>query len=212
MQAIVWGGTGQCKAIVPILEDYLDIIAIFDNTPNMKSPYRDIPLFHDSYFDEWKEKHKTLDLGFVIAIGNPHAQARRDLANKLEPLYIQPLSPIHTSACIGKNTKIPKHTQILAKANIRENVKIKPHCIFNCGSLVEHDCILHEGVEIGPGAVVCGQVEIKENSWIGANSTILPFLTIGKNCIIGAGSVVTKNVPDNTIVVGNPAKKLRDNI
>lgn len=53
---------------------------------------------------------------------------------------------------------------------------------------------------------------IGNNCFIGANSIILPGVVIGDCCIVGAGSVVTKNVPENTIVVGNPAKVLKTNI
>jgi len=50
---------------------------------------------------------------------------------------------------------------------------------------------------------------LKKRAWIGINSTILPGVTIGENSIVGAGSVVTKDVPDNTIVAGNPAKFIK---
>ncbi|EFC0264563.1 N-acetyltransferase, partial [Escherichia coli] len=50
---------------------------------------------------------------------------------------------------------------------------------------------------------------IKKNASIGANATILPGIIIGENSIIGAGSVVTKDIPDNVIVAGNPAKIIR---
>lgn len=53
-------------------------------------------------------------------------------------------------------------------------------------------------------------VLLKKNSWIGAGAIILPGVTVGENSIVGAGSVVTKDVPDNTIVVGNPAKVVRN--
>ena len=52
---------------------------------------------------------------------------------------------------------------------------------------------------------------IKKGASIGANATILPGITLGENCLVGAGSVVTKDVPQNAIVVGNPAKILRYN-
>lgn len=58
------------------------------------------------------------------------------------------------------------------------------------------------GLELQP-------VHIKKNAWIGTNATILPGITIGKNSIVGAGAVVTKNVPDNTIVAGVPAKIIK---
>lgn len=58
------------------------------------------------------------------------------------------------------------------------------------------------------GYTKIGQVNIKDNVFIGANSTVLPNVTIGSNSIIGAGSIVTHDVPDNTVVAGNPAKMI----
>ena len=52
-------------------------------------------------------------------------------------------------------------------------------------------------------------VHLKKNSWIGAGAIVLPGITIGENSIVGAGSVVTKDVPNNTVVVGNPAKVIK---
>lgn len=58
------------------------------------------------------------------------------------------------------------------------------------------------------GYTKIGQVDIRNNVFIGANSIILPNVTIGNNSIIGAGSVVTRDVPDNAVAAGNPAKVL----
>lgn len=52
-------------------------------------------------------------------------------------------------------------------------------------------------------------INIGENVWIGANATVLSGVTIGKNSVIGAGSVVTKDIPENVVAVGNPCKVLR---
>lgn len=57
--------------------------------------------------------------------------------------------------------------------------------------------------------LTCKPVHIKRNCWIGAGATILRGITIGENSVVGAGSVVTKDVPDNVIVAGNPAKIIR---
>ena len=55
-------------------------------------------------------------------------------------------------------------------------------------------------------------IHIKKNAWIGIAATILPGITIGENSIVGAGSVVTKDVPDNTIVAGNPARIIKNEV
>ena len=57
--------------------------------------------------------------------------------------------------------------------------------------------------------LTCKPVHLKRNCWIGAGSSILPGVTVGENAVVGAASVVTKDVPDNAIVVGNPAKVIR---
>ena len=57
--------------------------------------------------------------------------------------------------------------------------------------------------------ITCKPVHIKRNVWIGVNVTILPGVTIGENAVVGAGAVVTKDVPDNAVVVGNPARVIR---
>jgi maltose O-acetyltransferase len=54
-------------------------------------------------------------------------------------------------------------------------------------------------------------VRIEDDTWIGGNATILPGVHIGKNAVIGAGSVVTKDIPDNVIAAGNPCKVIKDN-
>ena len=57
--------------------------------------------------------------------------------------------------------------------------------------------------------ITCKPVHIKRNVWIGVNVTILPGVTIGENAVVGAGAVVTKDVADNAVVVGNPARVIR---
>lgn len=208
MNVIIWGGTGQCKAIVPILEyNNKNIVAIFDNTQNMVSPFNNIPLYHDSFFEQWLEKNICDKV--VVAIGNPHGKIREKIYKHLETKNIFAINIAHKHANISTLAHLSIGYQILSNSNIREFAKIGKYCIVNCNSLIEHDVVLSDCVEIGPGAVVCGEVFIDKYTWIGANATILPRLQIGKNCIVGAGAVVTKNIPDNTIVIGNPAKKLK---
>lgn len=56
------------------------------------------------------------------------------------------------------------------------------------------------------GTMTLASIELKRRTWIGASATILPGITVGENSVVAPGSVVTKDVPDNTIVAGNPAR------
>jgi acetyltransferase-like isoleucine patch superfamily enzyme len=84
--------------------------------------------------------------------------------------------------------------------------------IFYLNSTIAHDCIIEDFVTVLPGANISGNVKLSMGAYIGANTCVLQGksvtekLIIGKYSIVGAGAVVTKNVPDNTIVKGIPAK------
>lgn len=109
-------------------------------------------------------------------------------------------------------TNFGKHTQI------GKNVFINHACSFlDMGGIIIEDDVLigpkvnliTENHPIDPHnrkTLLCQSILIKRNAWIGAASTILPGVTVGENAVVAAGSVVTKDVPNNTIVAGVPAK------
>lgn len=86
-------------------------------------------------------------------------------------------------------------------------VKIGNHCTITSGvRFLTHDGGAWIFREEMPDLNIFGKIEIKDNCFIGVNSILLPNVTIGPDSIVGAGSVVTKNVPPNTVVAGVPAK------
>lgn len=90
-------------------------------------------------------------------------------------------------------------------------------CMSSGGLIIEDDTLISLNCTIATNnhdfydrpVLTCKPVHIKRNVWIGVNVTICPGVTIGENAIIGAGSVVTKDVPDNAVVVGVPAKVIK---
>ena len=95
-------------------------------------------------------------------------------------------------------------------AIVHNEAVIGRQCILNTRSLVEHDCVLEEGVEIGPGATLAGRVHVGANTWIGTGASVRPRIRIGRNSIVGAGAVVVSDIPDDVIAVGVPAKPMAD--
>ena len=125
---------------------------------------------------------------------------------------------------IGNSTKIGAFVEVQKNAYIGNNCKISSHTFICEGVTIEDDVFIGHGVmfinDTYPRATANGNLQteadwkveptvIKKGASIGSNSTILSHVTIGENAIVGAGSVVTKDVPPNTIVAGNPARIIR---
>ncbi len=118
---------------------------------------------------------------------------------------------------IGDNVSIGTLSVVEHHVKIENNVRIHTQCFIPEFSVLEHDCW------IGPNVVITNArfpqspnvknelagALIKEKAKIGANSTLLPGVIVGKNSLVGAGSVVTKNVDEDSIVAGNPARFIR---
>ena len=126
---------------------------------------------------------------------------------------------------IGQNCKVGTFVEIQKNVRIGNNVKLSSHSFVCEGVDIEDDVFIGHGVmfinDIFPKAAQDGKL-LTEEEWemvptklrkgasIGSNATILCGVTIGENALVGAGSVVTKDVPANTVVAGNPAKFLRN--
>jgi len=212
---ILWGGTGQAKVIRPIVEYYgSKVDAVIDDTPDLTSPFSDVPLYkgYEGFLEYIADKNID-EVGFVVTIGNnktcKNAEARIKISKLLEEEGLTPVTLIHPTAYVEQDVEIGKGVQICAGAIIITGSKIGDYCIINTGANIDHECILDEGSEIAPNATLCGCIHVGKYSWVGANATILPRINIGANSVVGAGSVVTKDVPENVVVVGNPAKELR---
>jgi acetyltransferase-like isoleucine patch superfamily enzyme len=120
---------------------------------------------------------------------------------------------------IGKNVKIWSNTVVDYACKIGNNVKIHCNCYIAQLTIIEDDVFIAPGVMIANEKYPTGVFSlerikgpmIKKGAKIGINATILPGITIGENSLIGAGSVVTKDIPSNSIAYGVPARIIKEN-
>jgi|TARA_B110000037_G_C17121564_1_gene506043 UDP-2-acetamido-3-amino-2,3-dideoxy-glucuronate N-acetyltransferase len=150
--------------------------------------------------------------------------------------FIHKSSFVHKKTKIGKNVKIWRFSSIHENCTIGDNttigqnVSIGPNVIIGKNCKIQNNISIYDGVEIeddvfcGPSAVFTNvrfprsyidqknkfqKTILKKGCTIGANATLVCGITIGEKGFVGAGSVVTKNVKKNSVVVGNPAKILK---
>lgn len=163
----------------------------------------------------------TTQAGIATSVG--------DGANIREPTVIYPDSVIGKNfttghfvlirehCTIGDNVSIGSFTELSHDVVIGHNVRIHSHCFIPEGTFIMDNAWIGPGVRItndkypGPSSTEKHRVgvTVEHDAVIGANATLLPGIVIGHHALVGAGAVVTKSVKPYTIVVGNPAKKLR---
>lgn len=148
------------------------------------------------------------DRRFVLGIGNP--ASRLKLFEKFSQIGGQLSSSISSKAIIGDfDVNLGVGCTVLANAVISNSVKLGKGCLVYYNVIITHDCTVENFVELSPGATLLGNVWIGAFTSIGANATVLPGITVGKNVTIGSGAIVNKDLPDNCIAVGVPAKIIK---
>lgn len=159
----------------------------------------------------YADVHRTMQLTAELNNGYKTEDEVREYLRKITGKEIDNTTRIFPPFNInyGKGLSIGKGAFVnfgctflsLGGITVEDDVFIGPHCVLATEYHPEKPEIRH--------SLLTKPIVIKRNAWIGANVTVLAGVTIGENSIIAAGSVVTKDIPDNVVALGSPAKVLR---
>ena len=206
---ILLGLGGHAHSVVDSIErgEKYNIVGFLDIEEMQGKQYKD---YHVLDTDDALQKYfdRGLRNAFVTIGFMGHGIVRNRLYQRLKDIgYIIP-NIIDRTAVLSEDVKLEEGIFVGKKAVINANAVIKKMCIINTGAIVEHDCRINSFSHVAVGTVLCGGVLVGEQTFIGANATVIQEKMIGKHCIIGAGTIVNKNVQDYVIRYGITEKNV----
>ena len=150
---------------------------------------------------------------FVNGIGNPSNFLEKPKIIQQTLLSIDKFeSIIHPTASVSTLSNIGCGTVIFQNVTITSNVYIGNNVIILPNTVISHDDIIGDYTCITGGVCISGGVEIGMSCYIGTNASVIGNIKIGNYCLVGMGSVVLHDIPENMVVAGNPARVLRSGI
>ncbi len=205
---IIVGAGGHAKVVIDtLLASSSEIIGATDSNPEkIDTRILGLPVIGT---DEVILQYNPEAIYLANGIGSVGLPAiRMKIFNYFKRLGYSFISLRHPSAVVGLDVVAAEGTQIMAGAIIQPGCRIGLNAIINTGTLIDHDCVIGSHVHLAPGATLSGGVSMEDGVHIGAGAVLIQGIQIGKNSMVGAGAVVVKNVPENTKVIGVPAREV----
>lgn len=203
------GGSGRevydIITMNPTTKEYWSEIIFIDDTKE-KGTFRNCRMmpFEDLQHDIEKD-----DIKIVIAVGEPTSRKKlydRVIKNGIQlATVIHPLAQISASAKIGNGAVIQENVTVSSDAVVEDNAYI------NSKSIVGHDAHIGMHCQISSFSIVAGGTQVGKETYIGISAAIRDHIRIGHNVIVSMGAVVVKDVRDNMVVMGNPAREIAEN-
>lgn len=199
------GGLGRGTKEIAELQGKWEKIIFIDDTVSADI-YKGIERMP---FEQYRNLYNSQISKVVIAIGEP--DYRRAIYNKVKSFgysfanVIHPTVYVSPDAILGEGIIAQMGAMIAVDATVDNNVTLEQY------SVIAHDAIVKAHSHISAFVMIAGRCKIGEGTFVGINSALRENIEVGRNTIISMGSIVQKSVPDNVIVMGNPARIIRNN-
>jgi sugar O-acyltransferase (sialic acid O-acetyltransferase NeuD family) len=208
---VILGAGGFAREVWWVFEDAnadqkrWNVLGFIDeNRENWGKSLCDLPVLGDfSWFEKAASKPRVISgVG-----GNP---LRRKFAARAKEMGLEFCGVRHPSARLSRFVEVGAGTVICAGNAITTQIRIGAHVNINLNCTLGHDVTLDDYCNLSPGVHVSGNVHLEEGVDAGTGAVFIPGKRVGAWSVIGAGSVVTKDIPSRVVAVGAPAKPIRD--
>ena len=212
VQKVVIIGTGGFgREVLDVLEAVNQISPTYEITGFITEPgyhqpgdfLNDTPVL--GYYD-WLETHRQ-EVKAICGVGYP--PTRKRLIEKAESIGVEFFSVIHPRALLTRWVTVGAGTIITAGCILTNQITLGDHVHVNLDCTIGHDAILEDFVTVSPGVHISGNVTLKTGSFIGTGANLIEGKMVGEWSVVGAGSVVVKDIPPNVTAVGSPAKPIK---
>lgn len=209
-KVFIWGASGHALFVMNIisLHQNLELIGLIDdiNPENKGSEVNGYKVLGGKEMLPYLRDQGVLSC--VLGFGNCSERIRK--AELLLDFGLDILSIYHPDCSVASSATIGKGVVIGPNVVVDANCIIENNCILNNSCCISHGSYIGEGAHICPGVVIGGDVTVGKRSWIGIGSSVIQKVIIGTGTYIGAGSLVTKNIPDNVLSYGVPARIIKN--
>ncbi len=207
---IIFGGGSHARCIIDIIEtsDVFTIIGIIDSIAAIGDSIANYKVIGRQQDLQVLVEKYDID-GGIIALGDNYSRMvlQNEIVNQIATFNF--VNVIHPNAIVSHSAQIGCGNVFMAGTIINVGAVIRNHCIINTGSQLEHFSIMEDYSSLSAGVITGGFVHLKSFSAVALGVTIFDRVSIGMNAVIGSGSLVTKDVPDNVVAYGSPARVVK---
>lgn len=197
----VVGANGHGKVIADLAEQLGYLVSFFDDAyPELKE------VEHWSVVGGLSDLVSSSSEFTMASVAIGDSQIRERMLGVIEQAGISLPTLVHPTAIVSSKAVLKEGCQVLPGAIVNAFAQAGRGCIINTGAIVEHDCSLGDFSHVCPGATLGGGVQLGRRVWFGVGSCAKQLVKIGDGTVVGAGSVVVSDIPQEVVAFGSPAR------
>lgn len=204
---IVLGAGGHAKVIIEVLRESgaYRPIGCLGHVPESCHDLLGVPVLGD---DEQLDAIRARGVQYAfVAIGDN--RVRHLLIERVRRAGFRLAQAISPRATVSPSAQLSDGVAVMPGAHVGTETRLGEGVIVNTRAVVDHDGCLEACVHIGPAAALAGNVHVGEQAFVATGSSVIPHMRIGARTIVGAGSVVVRDLPSDVVAYGSPARAQR---